>query len=76
MLDFDLFSIYVTTDEYRGKDQELFLSFEEAMTARKEYANWFCEKGDVYIRRFAAGRISMAKETWHVCADGHIDFHY
>lgn len=76
MLDFDLFSIYTTTDEYRGKDHELFLSFEEAMAAREKYANWYCKPGDVYIRRFAAGRISMPKETWHVCEDGHIDFHY
>lgn len=76
MLDFDLFSIYVTTDEYRGEDQKLFLSFEDAMAARKRYANWFCDYGDVYIRRFVGGCVSVAKETWHVCADGHIVFHY
>lgn len=76
MLDFDLFSIFVTTDERNGKDVELFKTFDEAKLARWKYGNWMCGKGDVYIRRFAAGRVSIAKETWHVCEDGHIDFHY
>lgn len=76
MLDFDLYSIYVTLDENDGRDLELFRTFDAAMRARMHFGNWMREKGDVYIRRFVDGHMGTAKEIWHVCADGTIDFHY
>ena len=74
MLNFDIYTICTTCDEYHTLDNEAFLSFEDAMANRKNYSNWCCKEGDVYIRRYSEGEENV--ETWHISADGEILSHY
>ena len=75
MLNFDLYAIYTTSDEFRGNIREYFTSFEDAMNHRLKYANWFCDYGDVYIYHYKANTVREC-EQWHVLADGKIIEHY
>lgn len=75
MLDFDLYAIYTDKNECSGSIDELFVSFEEAMNNRMKYANWFCEKGDIWIKKISREKFS-AVEEWHINDDGTIGTHY
>lgn len=76
MLNFDLYAIYTEKNEYNGSIDELFTSFEEAMEQRMKYANWFREKGCVWIKKFPAKEKFHTIEEWLINADGTIAKHY
>ena len=75
MLNFELYSIYTSDNEYNGSDKELFMSYEEAYAARMNYANWWSEDGDIWIRHFDKNGRSMLEE-WHINPEGRIVDHY
>ena len=75
MLDFDLYAIYTDKNERSGSIDELFVSFEEAMNNRMKYANWFCNKGNIWIRKISREKFSVVEE-WHINDDGTICNHY
>lgn len=75
MLDFDIFAINVTIDERRRVDKEWFLSFEDAYANRMKYRNWFADKGDVYIVRYAHGDPHEV-EMWSINEKGDVIGHY
>lgn len=75
MLNTQLYAINVTIDEYKSKTVEYFYSFDEAMDARMNYANWWCDNGDVYIQRIAKDGIRVIEE-WHIGKDGNTINHW
>ena len=75
MLDFDLYAIYTDKNERDGSIDELFVSFEDAMNNRMKYANWYCNKGDIWIRKISREKFSVVEE-WHINDDGTISNHY
>ena len=76
MLNFDLYAISTTKDEYHSSIDEFFPSFEEAMTHRMEYADWWASKGTVTIEKYPAGSKSRyPSERWDIKADGTIKEH-
>lgn len=75
MLNFDLYAIYTEKNAYDGSIDELFTSFEEAMNNRMKYSNWYCEKGNVWIKKFSRERFSSIEE-WKIDDDGTIIKHY
>ena len=77
MLNFDLYAISTTKDEYHSSIDEFFPSFEEAMAHRMEYADWWASKGTVTIEKYSAGKkIFYPSEKWNIRADGTIKEHY
>ena len=77
MLNFDLYAISTTKDEYHSSIDEFFPSFEEAMAHRMEYADWFAPKGTVAIEKYPAGsKGRYPSESWDIRADGSIKEHY
>lgn len=77
MLNFDLYAISTTKDEYHDSIDEFFPSFEEAMTNRMKYSDWFAPKGTVTIEKYPAGsKSSYPSEKWYIRADGSIKEHY
>ena len=76
MLNFDLYAISTTKDEYHGSIDEFFPSFEEAMAHRMEYSDWWAPKGTVTIEKYPAGSKSFyPSEEWDIRADGSIKEH-
>jgi beta-mannanase len=75
MLNFDLYAIYTDKSERSGSIDELFVSFEEAMNNRMKYANWYCNKGDIWIQKISREKFSVV-EKWHINDDGTIGTHY
>ena len=76
MLNFpDFYMIVVETDEYHTRNAEPFATWEEAMTARMKYANWYSPNGDVWIHKIS-GKSLRDLEHWHIKADGSIASHY
>ena len=76
MLNFDLYAISTTKDEYHSSIDEFFPSFEEAMAHRKEYADWCVSKGTVTIEKYPAGSKSpYPSERWRIKEDGTIKEH-
>ena len=77
MLNFDLYAIITTKDEYHSSIDEFFPSFEEAMAHRMEYSDWFAPKGTVTIEKYPAGKKDFyPSERWDIKADGSIKEHY
>ena len=77
MLNFDLYAISTTKDEYHSSIDEFFPSFEEAMSHRMEYADWSASKGTVTIEKYPAGSKGRYPfERWDIRADGSIKEHY
>ena len=77
MLNFDLYAISTTKDEYHSSIDEFFPSFEEAMAHRMEYSDWWAPKGTVTIEKYPAGSKSFyPSEEWDIRADGTIKEHY
>ena len=77
MLNFDLYAINTTKDEYHSSIDEFFPSFEEAMAHRMEYANWWASKGTVTIEKYPAGKKDFyPSERWDIKADGGIKEHH
>ena len=76
MLNFDLYAISTTKDEYHSSIDEFFPSFEEAMSHRMEYSDWWASKGTVTIEKYPAGsKGRYPSEEWDVKADGTIKEH-
>ena len=76
MLNFDLYAISTTKDEYHSSIDEFFPSFEEAMAHRMEYSDWFVPKGTVTIEKYPAGsKGCYPSERWDIRADGTIKEH-
>ena len=76
MLNFDLYAISTTKDEYHSSIDEFFPSFEEAMAHRMEYSDWWASKGTVTIEKYPAGSKSLyPSERWDIKADGTIKEH-
>ena len=76
MLNFDLYAIITTKDGYHSSIDEFFPSFEEAMSHRMEYADWWAPKGTVTIEKYPAGSKSFyPSEEWDIRADGSIKEH-
>ena len=76
MLNFDLYAISTTKDEYHSSIDEFFPSFEEAMAHRMEYSDWFAPKGTVTIEKYPAGSNGCyPSERWDIRADGTIKEH-
>lgn len=75
MLNTELYAINVTIDEYKSKTVEYFYSFDEAMAARMNYANWWCDNGDVYIQRIGKNGVHVIEE-WHIDKDGNTIKHW
>ena len=75
MLNTDLYSIYTTYDEYRGRDREYFYTFEEAIQSRMKYNNWWSPMGDVYIRHYDKTGAHYVEE-WHIDSDGTIKTYF
>lgn len=71
----DFYMINVDTDEHNSRDVEPFSTWEEAMTARMKYANWWCPNGDVHIHKIS-GKTMKTIESWHIRPDGSIISHY
>ena len=77
MLNFDLYAIITTKDGYHSSIDEFFPSFEEAMSHRMEYADWWASKGTVTIEKYPAGSKGRYPfERWDIRADGSIKEHY
>ena len=77
MLNFDLYAISTTKDEYHRSIDEFFPSFEEAMAHSMEYADWWASKGTVTIEKYPAGSKGRYPfERWDIRADGSIKEHY
>lgn len=77
MLNFDLYAISTTKDEYHSSIDEYFPSFEEAMAHRMEYSDWWASKGTVTIEKYPAGsKSSYPSEKWDIRADGNIKEHH
>ena len=77
MLNFDLYAIRTTKDEYHSSIDEFFPSFEEAMSHRMEYADLWASKGTVTIEKYPAGSKGYYPfERWDIRADGSIKEHY
>ena len=67
MLNFDLYAISTTKDEYHSSIDEFFPSFEEAMAHRMEYSDWWAPKGTVTIEKYPAGTKSFyPSEEWDI----------
>ena len=76
MLNFDLYAISTTKDEYHSSIDEFFPSFEEAMAHRMEYSDWWAPKGTVTIEKYPAGNKGRyPSEEWDIKADGSIKEH-
>ena len=75
MLNFDLYAIFTEKDERSGSIDELFVSFEEAMNNRMKYANWYCNKGNIWIQKISREKFTTVEE-WHINDDGTIIRHY
>ena len=77
MLNFDLYAISTTKDEYHSSIDEFFPSFEEAMARRMEYSDWWASKGTVTIEKYPAGsKGCYPSEEWDIRADGSIKEHH
>lgn len=76
MLNFDLYSINTEKDERRSSDDELFLTFEDAMANRMRFANWWRPNGDIWIHKYPANSRFSYSEVWHIDKDGNIVSHY
>ncbi|HAH17934.1 MAG TPA: hypothetical protein DCL29_02835 [Eubacterium sp.] len=76
MLDFDIYAIETEDDERSGSIKELFPSFEDAMNARYDYANWCCPRGDVWINLYKANHPFKRAHTWHIDKSGKIISEY
>ena len=76
MLNFDVYAIETENDERSGSVKELFTSFDDAMNARYNYANWFCPKGDVWINLYKANHPFVRACTWHIDEKGKIISEY
>lgn len=73
MLNFDLYAIYTTDNEYNGSIKEYFVSFEDAMNNRMKYADWWSPNGRVTIKKFPANSsMTYASESWDIHEDGRI----
>lgn len=68
--DITYYTISCTVNEWNSVDEEYFDTLQEAWDKRYEYANWYCSKGNVTIRKYgtADGRIVALKE-WQVMGD-------
>lgn len=66
MLDFDLYCIKTTDDEWNSSRKEFFTSFEEAIKARKKYSDWYRQKGCVTIEKIAANTLMKTTEEWTI----------
>ena len=66
MLDFDLYCIRTTNDEFGSSRKEFFTSFEEAVKARKEYSDWYGQKGCITIEKIAANTPMKTTEEWRI----------
>ena len=71
----DFYMIVIETDEYHTRDVEPFVTWDEAMSERMKYANWYRPNGDVHIHKIS-GRTMKTIERWHVRPDGTITSHY
>lgn len=77
MLKTDLYAIFTEKSERSGSIDEMFTSFEEAMNHRMEYANWWRPNGDVWIRKYEAGKKQFIPvEEWYIDKDGNVTNHY
>ena len=77
MLNFDLYAISTTKEEYHSSIDEFFPSFEGAMAHRMEYSDWSRPNGEVQIRKYPAGKKDFyPSEKWNIRADGTIKEHY
>lgn len=76
MLDFDIYAIETEDDERSGSVKELFTSFDDAMNARYNYANWFRPKGDVWINLYKANHPFKRAHTWHIDKSGKVISEY
>ena len=76
MLKFDIYAIETEDDERSSSIKELFTSFEDAMKARYNYANWFCPKGNVWINLYKANYPFKCAYTWHINEIGKIISEY
>ena len=72
MLKNDIYAIYTENDERKGSIKELFSSFEDAMEARCHYANWYREKGDIWIQEYKANTKFSCSRSWHIDKNGNI----
>lgn len=72
MLNNDIYAIFTEDDERKGSIKELYYSFEEAKADRYKYANWFCSKGDIWIRLYKAENAFKCSYSWHILPDGSI----
>lgn len=71
----DFYMINVEIDERNSRDVEPFSTWEEAMTARMKYANWWRPNGDVHIHKIS-GKTMKTIERWHISENGSIISHY
>ena len=76
MLNKDVYAIDTDDDERRRSVKELFFSFEEAMEARYKYANWYCPRGDIWIKLFKANSPFRSSHSWHINPEGKITAEY
>lgn len=76
MLKNDIYAIYTNDDDRRGSIKELFYSFNDAMEARYCYANWYCEKGDIWIKQYKANTKFSCSHSWHINKNGNIISEY
>lgn len=76
MLNFDIYAIETENDERTSSVKELFTSFDDAMNARHNYANWFCSKGNVWINLYKANYPFKCAYTWHIDENGKIISEY
>jgi hypothetical protein len=61
----DYYAIYIETDERSGREVEYFETFNDAMDNRMKYANWFCQQGDIWIKR-KSGKSIYFKTVGHI----------
>ena len=76
MLNFDLYAIWTSDNEYGGSIKEFFTSFKEAVEHRMEYANWWCSNGNICIEKYPAGSDFRASDKWYINPDGTIQDHF
>lgn len=76
MLKQDIYAIYTKNSEFGGSIKELFTSFKEAMQARFKYANWFCDKGDIWIYLYKGNSPFNCSHRWRINPNGAIQEEY
>lgn len=74
MINSIIYAIATEKSEYSCTEDEWFASFEEAMTNRMKYSNWFRQKGNVWIYKHEGSpRVS---ESFLIDETGKITDHY